>query len=247
VVPQASLPDDVVVVRWLSLDTIGAWDWSDLLGLLDLSERTRAARFHFERDCHAFVAAHALTRRMLSVHARPAGQPPHAWRFVSGPHGKPEIDDASRVPPLRFNLSHTRGLVAVAVTRRNDVGLDVEQVDASRLGIDLAATIFTPTETEQILRLPPESQASASFAIWTLKEAYIKAVGLGLSCPLDAFDVVLDPLSIRFSSRIVDDPSQWLLKHMSPVAGHALALAVRHGRPAAVLVDARATTVAELV
>jgi 4'-phosphopantetheinyl transferase len=243
---QTPLPADSVIVRWLALDTIGFEEWPKLSNLLDSSERKRASRFHFERDRQTFIAAHALTRCVLSTHAGLAAQPPQSWRFATGPQGKPEIEASSRTPPLRFNLSHTRGLVAVAVTNRHDIGVDVELVDASRLGMDLATNIFTPVEAEQLYGLPPEAQTDASFAFWTLKEAYIKATGLGLSCPLDAFEFVLDPLAVRFSSRIADDPSRWLFQRIRPTPDHVLALAVQHMRPAALRVDARAATIAEL-
>jgi 4'-phosphopantetheinyl transferase len=232
-----SLDRDTLEVRWLVLDQIAPDHWSDLEAMLDEAELARADRFRFERDRKAFVAGHALVRTMLSVHA---ACPPWAWRFSTGPHGKPEIIRAAASPPLRFNLSHTRGLVAAAVTLENDVGIDVEVMDAARLTLDLASHYFAASEMEHLRRVPIDQRPEVIFAFWTLKEAYIKAVGRGLSLSLDAFSYQLEPLSIHFSPALDDNPASWLLRHLKPAPDHALAFALRHPAPGAVTVRAEA-------
>jgi 4'-phosphopantetheinyl transferase len=219
------------------VDQIGPNDWSRLEGMLDEEELARAGRFRFERDRHSYVAAHALARTMLSAHA-PC--PPWAWRFSTGAHDKPEIIRAPGSPPLRFNLSHTRGLVAAAVTIDNDVGIDVEVVDPTRLTMDLAARYFAPSEMNQLRRIPIDQRPEAMFAFWTLKEAYMKADGRGMSLSLDTFFYELEPLSIRFSPLLEDDPACWLLRHFNPTSDHALAFALRHPAPQTVAVRAEA-------
>jgi 4'-phosphopantetheinyl transferase len=232
-----SLDRDTVEVRWLGLDQIEPSHWPELEQTLDVMELARANQFHFERDRKAYVAAHALVRAMLSVHAP---QPPQAWRFSTSAHGKPEIVRIAASPPLRFNLSHTRGLVAAAVTIDNDVGIDVEAVDAARLTMELATRYFSAREMEQLRHVPTDRRPEALFAFWTLKEAYIKAVGLGLSLPLDAFAYELEPLSISFSPPLDDDPAAWCLRRLKPAPDHVLALALRHRAPGTVKVDAKA-------
>lgn len=234
---MAELDRDTLEVRWLVLDQIKPDHWSILEGMLDESELARAGRFHFERDRNAYVAAHALVRTMLSAHAP---YPPWAWRFSTGAHGKPEIIRAAGSPPLRFNLSHTRGLVAAAVTLDNDVGIDVEAVDAARLTLDLASRYFAASEMEHLRRVPVDQRPEAMFSFWTLKEAYIKAVGRGLSLSLDAFSYELEPLSIRFSPSLDDNPASWLLRRLKPSPDHALALALRHPSPEVVTMRAQA-------
>ncbi|WP_341988590.1 4'-phosphopantetheinyl transferase superfamily protein [Azorhizobium sp. AG788] len=238
------LPPDTVSVRWLVPAQIPPDAWPVLTACLDDGERARSARFHFAADREAYIAAHALTRGMLSAHAPRA---PQAWRFAPTAHGRPEIARAFDDPLLRFNLSHSRGLVAVAVTERRDVGIDVEAVDPSRLSLDLAAATFAPAEVAYVRGLSPAQRPEALFALWTLKEAYIKAVGQGLSLPLDSFAIALAPLSIQFSDACPDDPAIWRLERLRPIRTHALALAVRHPQPAAVMVDAAAMPVAELL
>jgi len=171
-----------------------------------------------------------MVRIMLSSHA-PC--PPSACRFSTGTHGKPEIVRTAEIPLLRFNLSHTRGLVAAAVTLDNDVGIDVEAIDPDRLSLDLAARYFAASEMDQLRAVPAGRRPEAMFAFWTLKEAYIKAVGLGLSLPLDRFACQLEPLSIRFSPPLMDDPAAWVLRRLKPAPGYAMALALRHSTPQA--------------
>lgn len=219
------------------LDRIEPGLWPYLEGLLDEAERARADRFRFARDREAYVAAHALVRTMLSAHAP---RPPQAWRFSTDAHGKPEIIRTTETPALRFNLSHTHGLVAAAITIDNDVGIDVEVVDATRLTMDLATRYFAAAEIQHLRRLPPDRRLETMFAFWTLKEAYIKAVGLGLSLPLDAFAYQLEPLAIRFSPPLHDDPATWLLRRLTPGPRHALAVALRHPAPQAVTLRAEA-------
>lgn len=234
--------ENIVTLRWLKVEPFNGETWDFLAQILDQPERSRAERFHFEHDRQSYIAAHALTRVMLSKHVE---QPPSAWRFRNGTHGKPEIEGAKS--GLRFNLSHTRGLVAAAVTFQYDVGVDVEQVDPKRLGLDVAERFFAPAEAQHLRALPQEARTEASYAYWTLKEAYIKAIGLGLSCPLDAFNFVLEPLSISFSRRINDNPAQWLFQRFHPAEHYALALAVRHARPEQLVVDARSVQIEDLL
>jgi 4'-phosphopantetheinyl transferase len=231
------LDRDSVEVRWLVVDQIEPDHWDRLEGMLDETERAQAGRFQFERDRNSYVAAHALTRIMLSAHAP---HPPWAWRFSIGGHGRPEIIRLPGIPPLRFNLSHTRGLVAAAVTLDNDVGIDVEVVDATRLTMNLASHYFSASEMDYLRRVPVDQRPEAMFAFWTLKEAYIKAVGLGLSLSLDAFSYELEPLSIRFSPPLDDNPASWLLRRLKPTSDHALAFALRHPAPRTVRVCAEA-------
>jgi 4'-phosphopantetheinyl transferase len=224
-----------VDIRWLALDRIGPDAWPKLERMLDDEERERAGRFRFERDRDAYLAAHALARGMLSGFV---SRHPSAWRFAVNDHGKPELVPDAGTPPIRFNISHTRGLVAVAVTIENDVGLDVETLEGGRLGLDLASRFFATPEVEYLRALPAERLQEALFAFWTLKEAYIKAVGRGLSVPLDAFCFALDPLAISFSSRQPDNPANWLFRRFTPSPVHAMALALRHAEPHRVRVNA---------
>jgi 4'-phosphopantetheinyl transferase len=238
-----------VAVRWLVLESVAPAHWSVLAHLLDDGERARAERFYFERDRQAYVAAHALARTLLSVQSP---RPPKDWCFSANTHGKPEvvqgdIAHADAALPLRFNLSHTRGLVAVGVTLANDVGIDVEAIEPKRLGLELAERTFAPAEVALLRATPPDALPEALFAIWTLKEACIKAVGLGLAMPLEAFAVSLDPLAVDFAASLGENPGCWLLQRLAPTQDHTLALALRHPDPATVSIDAAGIEISDLV
>lgn len=236
----------LVRVRWLETGGIASETWDALSLLLDDEERARAARFHFERDRQAYIAAHALLRAALSAEAP---RPLPDWRFSANDFGKPEVIGGGETPPLRFNLSHTRGLVAVAVTLVHDVGIDVEALDPGRLSMDLAASTFAPAEVAMLRATPDADLTGALYAVWTLKEACIKAIGKGLSLPLDSFSVTLDPLAVSFSEAAGEVAPRWLLKRSAPTGEHtlALALAVSHPEPRSITIDAAGIDVGEIL
>jgi len=159
---------------------------ADLLGELEASlspdERERAARFRFAKDRDRFVAARGILRDIL---ARYLGVNAAALRFRYGAAGKPALEDSSE---LRFNASHSHGFALYAVTMEKDVGIDVELIRPRVAEERIAERFFRPSEAASLRALPQEKQAEAFFRIWTRKEAYIKAVGTGLSMPLDSFD-----------------------------------------------------------
>lgn len=240
---------DSVLVRWLPVSAIAEADWPVLSALLPAAEQARAQRFHFRRDWESYTAAHALLRGTLSLLAAGAGLSvaPADWRFSIGAHGKPEPILPEGAPPFRVNLSHTRGLAAVAVALDREVGVDVEWLDRTNLTIDLADRFFAPAECAQLVGLSPEAEKDALFAFWTLKEAYIKAVGMGLALPLGAFAYTLDPLSIAFDARIQDEPAHWFFRRLRPTEGHVLGLALRHEAPERATLDAVPAELAALL
>ncbi|MEO0409358.1 MAG: 4'-phosphopantetheinyl transferase superfamily protein [Cyanobacteria bacterium P01_A01_bin.135] len=208
------------------------------LAVLDEQERSRYERFRFERHRQGYLIAHGLLRFCLSHYGE---QQPWEWRFVTNDYGRPEIFAEGGVPPLRFNLSHTDGLAACAVTRAADVGVDVECV--ARSG-DLAAVgelSFTAQELAQLDQLTGEAWRDRFFDLWTLKEAYAKARGMGLSLPLQQFAFGFDGALIQFESLAQEESAgsgaDWRFGLMSPGSGHRLAVAVRGSGPLVVQVS----------
>jgi 4'-phosphopantetheinyl transferase len=199
--------------------------------LLDEDERAREARLVRDQDRALFVVAHALVRLQLS---RVGPLAPPEWRFVTNGHGRPEVANLpAGAPPIRFNLSHTSGLAACAVTGDRDVGVDVEYIDRA-LTHDVAARFFAPREVTDLEALPESARGRVFFDYWTLKEAYIKARGLGLALPLRHFAFVLSPPAppaITFDDEIDDDPATWQFLQTAPTPAHRLALAVRRTGP----------------
>jgi 4'-phosphopantetheinyl transferase len=198
--------------------------------LLSDDERQRADRFVNAADRRTYTLAHALARTALSAHAP---TPPTEWRFDLNPYGCPSVVDAQAgTPRLSFNLSHTAGLVAVAIARGRPVGVDVERVDR-RVSDGVAERYFAPAEVAALHALPAAEQPRAFFDYWTLKEAYIKARGLGLAIPLDAFAFTLRPPqlpTVGFVDGFDDRADRWQFWQEWPTPAHRLSLAIeRHG------------------
>lgn len=246
--PSVLPPDEVhVFCTWLD-----GLDEPALLAaygeLMTPEERARNARYMFERSRREHLVGRALVRTTLSRYADVA---PSAWRFVEGERGRPEIEGPAGAPPLRFNLSHTTGLVAVAVTTALDVGVDVEDAARQRTTVEIADRFFSPREVEALRALPAAEQRERFFTYWTLKEAYIKAVGLGLAIPLHHFSFLLapeEPVRIAFAPELDDDATGWQFARSRPSSRHHLAVAVRRGaRPDLRLVVRDVVPLAEVV
>jgi 4'-phosphopantetheinyl transferase len=153
---------------------------------LDLEERARAERFHLARDRTSYVVAHGLLRAAVGHYTN---TPPSALRFERTADGRPELDRThSAGSSVRFSLAHTRGLVGCAVTSGADVGFDVE-VPRSPAPMEVAAQYFSSRERAQLESLTPAEQADRFHMLWTLKESYLKALGVGLMRDLGSFDV----------------------------------------------------------
>jgi 4'-phosphopantetheinyl transferase len=191
--------------------------------LLQADESHRAKRFHFEHDRRVYVAAHALLRRSLSKHA-PVD--PRAWRFAAREHGRPEIAEPVRSPRLRFSLSHTRGIAACAIAHEVDVGFDVEDV-AREVPLEVAER-FAEDERATLRSLSTGDREGRFFAFWTLKEAYMKARGLGLAIGLDQVAFRVSPAEIRvsFGADCPDDAAAWRFESWLIEGAHHAAIAV---------------------
>lgn len=214
------------------------WDPARLArsrALMNPAERARCDRLYFERDRRLFTLARALVRCALSRYAPVA---PDAWCFVEGSHGKPRIDvDRVSAPEARglyFNLSHTHGLVACAITRMTpEVGVDVERLDRTTELLSIAGHYFSASEVADLRARPAAEQRPCFFAYWTLKEAYIKARGLGLSLPLEQFSFHLCDgagITVSFDPRLEDQPDTWAFWLARLATTHHIALGVRRAR-----------------
>jgi len=174
-------------------------------------ERERARRFIFARDRDRYIAARGVLRDLLGKYRRRA---PESIEFVYGPFGKPDIASAAPRPEIRFNLSHSHGLVVVAIGREREVGIDVELIRPDFASEAIAKRYFSAKEIDELSKLPAELRTEGFFLCWTRKEAYIKAKGDGLQIPLDSFDVSLSPGRPATLSS-VDEP-RWGIKSLAP-------------------------------
>ncbi|MEW4568921.1 4'-phosphopantetheinyl transferase superfamily protein [Tautonia sp. JC769] len=203
-------------------------------GWVSNDELLRSRRFRSTRDQHAFLATRILVRSVLSRYEAIA---PAHWRFATGRYGKPRIADPPVVPPLYFNLSRTSGMIVCAVSRTCELlGVDVERWDQGAENLVIADRYFAPSELAALRSLPDQDQAARFMMLWTLKESYLKAMGVGLTRPLQTFAITIegnpgadDPIRIRFEPGFEDDPAAWRFALVGVAPEHLVALAVATG------------------
>jgi 4'-phosphopantetheinyl transferase len=189
------------------------------LAILSEQERQRASKFALDRDQHEYLVAHAMLRTMLARYLRCA---PEDVAFANGHHGKPVCQNDLG---YTFNLAHGQGAIVLAVTAGHDVGIDVEQVRPVSDIDGLARRFFAPDEVARLSSFDETQRDRAFFELWTRKEAYLKCLGLGLSHPLDSFEVTFG-LGAAFRLR-GGEPGPWSLFHLAPFPNSVGALAVR--------------------
>jgi 4'-phosphopantetheinyl transferase len=225
--PSCVLADDEVHVWRIALEAARAWA-EDLSQLLTSAEQARASRFRIEEDRWRFQIARAATRRILGSYL---GLPPEMIGIEPDRFGKPQLD-AATVPGearVHFNLSHSGGWILAAFARSFPVGIDVEQVRAERVTDDLIGHIMCEREQRALHRLPREQHVAAFFNCWTSKEALVKGLGLGLSVPVRAIEVSIDP---QQPARLIDAPLEhrpgdWQLRRLEICGPYAATLAFR--------------------
>jgi len=196
--------------------------------LLNQEESTQQARFHFEKHRHQYLITRAMVRTVLSSYVNSIS--PEEWRFKKNKYGKPSISNKSLTMPLRFNLSHTDKLIIMAVTLDNEIGVDVEYLPRRGNPLDIAERFFSAKELEQLFQLPVEKRQERFFDLWTLKEAYIKACGMGLSIPLDHFSYSFSEsggISIDFVPERCDQPELWQFWQVNPNETHKISMALK--------------------
>lgn len=209
--------------------------------LLSAEEKIRHTRFMFDRDKRDFAVAHALLRRVLSRYAPIA---PGDWRFDGSPNQKPHVAaQQAGEPPLLFSLSHTHGVVACGVSRGLEVGIDVESIDRIVDAEAVARRFFAPSEIAMLDACAGDEHATRFVELWTLKEAYVKAIGRGLIVPLDQFSFSFDPVGrIQFTAEAGMNAGPFAFKLLSLVANTRVAVAVRCDDPSLVRIVAKSWT-----
>lgn len=240
---SSSHPDDTPGLPQLNQDEIHLWCCDDtqikdaaLLQhyrtWLDDVELSRLRRFYFARHRHQFLVTRALVRFALSSYHSSLG--PADWRFGTNDYGRPMIANRqAAASSLEFNLSHTRRLAVLAICHGGELGVDVEHHRRPCETALLSDRFFSPDEARELKALPESQQRHRSLDHWTLKEAYIKARGMGLAIPLDSFSFDLSsPGGIGFSvePEANDRADGWQFWQVRPNATHKIAVAYRAGK-----------------
>jgi len=191
--------------------------------VLSAGELERAARFHFDRHRGRFVASRVALRDVLARHL---ACEPADLDFTTGPQGKPGLPG----DPVHFNLSRSEDLCLIALSDEAPIGVDVEFRREDPYLLKVARRFFSETEVEELHGLVLAEQLPAFFRIWSRKEAYIKALGLGLSLPLDSFDVSLERGDGARLLATRHEPSalgRWSLRELAAHPDYAAAVCLR--------------------
>lgn len=195
---------------------------SEYKSVLSKQEIERYDRFYFEKDRHSYLVSHALLRQSLSkytdVHAS-------QWQFSNNEHGKPQLVSSSAVPDICFNLTHTAGLSACVVSLKRTCGIDAENIHRKN---DLKSVAQRMFADEEIARLEDNSINQSFYYFWTLREAYVKAMGTGLagSSKEFYFDIDKRDLSVQLHQKNTsyNNGESWHFRLYEPTPEHVLAV-----------------------
>jgi 4'-phosphopantetheinyl transferase len=219
----ARLGPDEVHVRIASLDCPQS-EMKYFEKILAEDEIKRANRFHFKVDRERFVAGRGMLRVILSSYL---GVPPREISFTYGSHGKPGLKRQDGQPAVEFNLAHSAGTAIYALTRDRSVGVDIESSQSDFPVEEVAKNFFSSSELAALQALPRKLRVEAFFKCWTRKEAFIKALGDGLSCPLADFDVSLapgEPAKLLNVGWAPEETSRWCMEDIDAVPGFSGAM-----------------------
>lgn len=175
------------------------------LALLTPEELAQRQRFIPPEKRHEHLVTRVLVRTVLG---EALGVAPESVAFLPNAWGRPELPPPST---LKFNISHTPGLVVCLVSSKHEVGVDTELLSRAPKLLRLAPKVFAPKEQSDLMALPEGEQAQRAVTLWTLKESYIKARGRGLSLPLDgfAFRFEGDAIHLEVEPALEDDGTRW--------------------------------------
>ena len=197
---------------------------------LSPDERAQHGRFRFDKHRHTYLISHALMRGALSLMAEVE---PEKFSFTTNAYGKPFVATPAQHQTLYFNLTHTEGLAAVAISRHTEVGVDVENIQRQDMTQELAEQFFASEECQAVAQASEHERTIKMLEFWTLKESYIKAVGAGLSIELDSFAFKLatatQPATLMRLDGQDSDRDAWRFWQTQPTEHHLMALGLRLG------------------
>jgi 4'-phosphopantetheinyl transferase len=194
---------------------------------LSAEERDRAARFRFDHDREGFIWRRATLRRVL---ADVLGCGVQEIEYVAGRSGKPALGGRLSDCAWRFNLSHSHGLMLVAVARNREIGVDVEKIEPLAGVEELAEQCLTRSELERFRSDAAEQTSERFLHLWTRKEALLKAIGVGLSVEPQSIEVGWGK---EAKPDVLQDPQggRWTLDSFRPRPDYWAAVAVAHSTP----------------
>jgi len=225
------MPNDTEVHVWVAFLPDAGLVLPKIEKYLSDFEREKAGRFFHHVDRMRYIMAHGILRDLLSRYTKadPAG-----LKFTTNEFGKPELVSSETQPILRFNLAHSGDVVLFAITKRRRVGIDVEKIRPDVDVMELAASQFAKEEINELRMLSSGERKDAFYLCWTRKEAYIKAIGTGLSLALNRFAVTIRSSQSIKLSWSDGDPAvsrDWAMYDLCLHSEYAAAVVVEAAQP----------------
>jgi 4'-phosphopantetheinyl transferase len=217
-------PNEVHV--WRVLLDVTTIEFESLLGFLSVDELARAGRFHFDSDRKRFIVARGILRKILGHYLE---KNPNDILFEYTPHGKPALAPGSGEEKICFNLSHSAAIALYAITRDRKIGIDIEHIRNDMEEDLIARKFFSQVEINSLEKMDKNKRAELFFQYWTRKEAFGKATGVGISFPMEQYDVssitrnILSPVILSGNN---GERSCWHIRDLYPGEGYAAAIAI---------------------
>lgn len=193
-------------------------------GLLSPNERSRVSKLRFLKDQRTFIIARGVLKKLSGYYLN---IDPKMVDFEYEKFGKPRYRNNS---PIKFNVSHSGNLILIGFTKDYELGVDIEYIKEDFNMMEIARNFFSKQEIRSLERLPTKEKPIGFYRCWTRKEAIIKAIGTGLSFPLDSFAVSLDHDLNALLQTTTWNPSEkknWTLHSFRPNKKYMAAIAIK--------------------
>ena len=198
-----------------------------LASILTEDEIAKADKFHFPHHRRKFIAARGILRQLLGQYLQIS---PKNIKFQYGDRGKPYLTRATSGNSLEFNISHSQDYALYGFTHSHAIGVDIEHLRTMEDAAKIAQRFFSPQEFELVNCLSGEQQQRVFFKLWTAKEAYLKAVGIGLAGSLASIDISFDQAEIPCLKSIQGNAAEtapWSMYPCMPALGYVGAIAIK--------------------
>jgi 4'-phosphopantetheinyl transferase len=217
------LKPNEIHIWWARTDS-QEWDLSQLTSILAVEEKKRADRFHFPQHRRRFIITHGLLRSILGTYLNTE---PDSLRFLYDPKGKPYLETGGNTSKIQFNLSHSNEIVLIGLVLKQRIGVDVEFIRPLSNLESIAGRYFSESELSSILNKPVDQREDIFFQYWTMKEAYLKAIGKGIS-GLRKIQIPHIDISMPMSDSIVNNEAnqKWRLQQLQIDPCYASAFAI---------------------
>lgn len=226
---QRGTPDAKIEAKqihvWRAPLDLSELQTENLLKILSVDEIERAQRFHFKKDYKRFISGRGMLRQILALYLRTEAQD---IEFAYNSYGKPLIKADSDGDAFSFNLSHSGGLMLFAITQGREIGIDIEHIRSDIEVLQIAQRFFTPDEIRSLKQFHGNLQIERFYQYWTRKEAFLKAIGMGVNFPLEQVDASLQNGKIWSPVQITDHRKNpgWHSKDIFPDQDYMAAIVV---------------------